>query len=65
MRVLFVVSEVYPLVKTGGLGDVAGSLPPALMGLGHDLRLMLPAYPGVVDGLDQPLTVARIELSGY
>ena len=30
MRVLYVTSEAYPFCKTGGLADVAGSLPPAL-----------------------------------
>ncbi|ROR32872.1 glycogen synthase GlgA [Inmirania thermothiophila] len=45
MRVLFVASEAVPLVKTGGLGDVAGALPPALRRLRQDVRLLLPAYP--------------------
>lgn len=49
MRVLFVASEAYPLVKTGGLADVAGALPAALRREGLDARLLVPAYPGVVD----------------
>lgn len=44
-RVLFVTSEAYPLVKTGGLADVSASLPAALRALGHDVRVLLPAYP--------------------
>ena len=43
--VLIASSEAHPLVKTGGLGDVAASLPMALRELGHDARLILPAYP--------------------
>jgi starch synthase len=45
MKVLFVSSEVYPLVKTGGLGDVAGALPAALRAVDVDARILLPAYP--------------------
>ncbi|MCT4575146.1 MAG: glycogen/starch synthase, partial [Alphaproteobacteria bacterium] len=44
MKVLFVTSEVYPLVKTGGLGDVANSLPKALHKAGVDVRIVLPSY---------------------
>ena len=44
MKILFVASEAYPLVKTGGLGDVCGSLPAALKARGADVRLLLPAY---------------------
>ncbi len=42
MRVLFASSEVYPLVKTGGLADVAGALPAALAESGVDMRILLP-----------------------
>lgn len=44
LKVLFVASEAAPFAKSGGLGDVAGSLPKALRRLGIDVRLMLPKY---------------------
>ena len=47
MKVLFVTPECYPLVKTGGLADVAGALPLALLPFGVDARVLLPGYPGV------------------
>ena len=47
MEVLSVASEVYPLVKTGGLADVAGALPIALAGQGIHVRTLLPGYPMV------------------
>ena len=43
-RILFVTSEAHPLIKTGGLADVSGSLPVALSDLGRDVRVVLPAY---------------------
>lgn len=49
MRVLFVTSEFYPLVKTGGLADASAALPAALSELGLDIRVMLPGYPEVMD----------------
>ncbi|MEM6995510.1 MAG: glycogen/starch synthase, partial [Myxococcota bacterium] len=52
MRVLLVASEAFPIVKTGGLADVVGALPPALRGHGVDARLLLPAYPGTMQQVD-------------
>ena len=49
MRLLFAASEVFPLVKTGGLADVAGSLPAVLAGEGVDVRILLPAYQSVLE----------------
>jgi starch synthase len=47
VRVLFVSSEVVPFAKTGGLADVAGSLPKSLRDLGHDVRVFMPRYKKV------------------
>ena len=48
-KVLFATSEVYPLIKTGGLADVSASLPRALLKLGLDVKILLPAYASVLE----------------
>ena len=44
MRVLFLIAEMAPLVKVGGLADIGGALPRALRELGVDVRVALPFY---------------------
>ena len=62
LRVLQASAEIYPLVKTGGLADVAGALPGALRRAGADLRLLLPGYPAILDALE-PDDAAPAELA--
>lgn len=50
LKVLFAASEMAPLVKTGGLGDVAGDLPRALAALGVEVTLALPHYQAIQAG---------------
>ena len=64
LRVLYAASEAHPLVKTGGLADVAGALPRALRNLGHDLRLVLPAYPAALERAAALRTAAAFQVDG-
>ena len=50
-RVLHVAAEVFPLIKTGGLADVAAALPPARAAQGADVRLLLPGLPPVLEAV--------------
>ncbi|HYD34421.1 MAG TPA: glycogen/starch synthase, partial [Methylophilaceae bacterium] len=60
MRILFVTSEAYPLIKTGGLADVSGSLPAALRDLGHDVRILIPGYPAVLQKIKNRRPLAKV-----
>ncbi len=51
MKVLYVCTELFPLLKTGGLGDVGAALPPALRDAGCDVRVLLPGFPGIRAGV--------------
>lgn len=46
-KILFVTSEAHPLIKTGGLADVSGSLPKSVAELGQDVRLLIPNYQAI------------------
>src|SRR5665213_1666084 len=57
LNVLSVASEVFPLIKTGGLADVVGALPAALRREGVTVRTLVPGYPAVLRGLTAPTLV--------
>jgi starch synthase len=57
MRVLAVGSEIFPLVKTGGLGDVVGALPLALAPAGAETTTVVPGYRAVLGALTAATTV--------
>ncbi|GLQ53544.1 glycogen synthase [Devosia nitrariae] len=59
IEVLSVASEVYPLIKTGGLADVAGALPAALAERGISVRTLIPGYPAVTGGISGGRVVAE------
>ncbi len=59
LRVLHAAAEIFPLVKTGGLADVVGALPPALLAAGADARLLLPGMPAILEAVSRPRKVAE------
>ncbi len=61
MKVLSVASEIFPLIKTGGLADVAGALPGALAAHGVDVRTLIPGYPSVLARIGKGKVVRRYE----
>ncbi|HVJ49012.1 glycogen synthase GlgA [Desulfitobacterium sp.] len=66
MRILFVTPEADPFIKTGGLGEVGGSLPLALKKLGLDVRVMMPQYSQISEELKreiQPVAQFRVPLA--
>lgn len=60
MKILFMATEIYPFVKTGGLGDVAGALPQALAKEGADIRLFLPGYPEILQNISKPKIIRKL-----
>ena len=61
LRILYATPECAPLVKTGGLGDVAGALPAALRRIGLDVRVLLPGYRSVLAALPDARDAGRVE----
>jgi starch synthase len=56
VKVLFAVSECGPFAKSGGLADVAGSLPKELKSLGTDVRVILPKYGTIAEEYKKEMT---------
>lgn len=63
MKILFVSSEVAPFIKTGGLADVAGSLPQALAREGHEVKVILPLYEGIGQEWREQMTFLNTSMS--
>lgn len=57
MKILYVCPEITPFAKTGGLADVAQSLPKAIKALGHDIRSVMPKYLSVSN---QPFAMKQV-----
>ena len=71
LNVLFMASEADPLIKVGGLGDVAGSLPRAIRAINRssdniplelDVRLVIPYHPGIRNDVYSPRQVAEFPI---
>lgn len=60
MKVLHAAAEIFPLVKTGGLADVLGALPHALIDAGADVRMVLPGLPAIKNGVQRQTLVCEI-----
>ncbi len=61
-NVLFACSEITPLIKTGGLADVCGSLPHALRRADNDVRVIIPGYESVLDQINAPVFQSTVDL---
>lgn len=61
LNVLSVTSEIFPIIKTGGLADVAGALPAALAAENVTVVTLVPGYPAVMKALDGSQVVHRYQ----
>jgi starch synthase len=59
MRVLQVSAEIFPLLKTGGLADIAGALPAALSAVGCDVRVLLPGFAPILQDLQNSSVLSQ------
>lgn len=68
LKILLIAAEMVPFAKTGGLADVTGALPKALLGQGHDVRVAIPRY-GRIDrerfGLAPLLAPYRVPMDDH
>lgn len=55
MKILYAASEAAPFLRSGGLGDVAGALPKALIKEGVDIRVVMPYYAGIPEALKEKM----------
>ncbi|QIW16228.1 starch synthase [Pasteurellaceae bacterium RH1A] len=60
MKILHICSEMYPLIKTGGLADVMGALPYAQQAAGDDVRVLIPYYPQVAEKIGETVEVTTV-----
>ncbi|MFA5983244.1 MAG: glycogen synthase GlgA [Methylococcaceae bacterium] len=63
MKILFVTSEAHPLIKTGGLADVSGSLPKAFADLSHEIRIVLPYYQAIK--VEAPTFICKLRIDNH
>jgi starch synthase len=61
VRVIYASTEIFPALKTGGLADVNAALPKALLDLGVEIRLLLPAYPALLGAASGLRPVAQLK----
>src|SRR6202047_4964412 len=61
VRVLAVASEIFPLIKTGGLAAGTGALPTALKAEGIETRTLVPGYPDVLDVIAGAVEVLNLQ----